>query len=167
MSYTPPLHTIIAQAYGSTLLGPEVEACAGVILTPWTDLITRAAPEIPASHAETRVHEAKPAYWRNGAWLDLAEALSGLQDRGFTIVDYDPYEISKRDQPVQATFVADSSIVVQVRISHVEAEPYVLWVFRRRGDQDGVTIIATHTTTRRGLLRTVDALLAGRQLGVG
>jgi hypothetical protein len=125
----------------------------------------------PALHGSPAPHEQSyPPYWRNGAKLDLASVLDELRDRGFTIDGYDDPswyeepEVGRRRLIVEATAPDRPDIVAQICISHDRVEPYTLWIYRRREDADGETRVRTHTTTAAGLLRSVDAFLAGMRV---
>lgn len=107
-------------------------------------------------------------YWRNGAWLDMAELVNALADRGFAIDGYRPnVPLVGTLGPVQPftnnTIPVDcvstrAGITVELRVSHEKHQPYILTIVCT---ETAEALITGHTTTAPGALRTVDAFLAG------
>lgn len=111
---------------------------------------------------------AQPPFWRNGAWLDMAELVNALADRGFTIDGYLPavllVETSTPVQPFTNNTIpvdcvsAQAGITVELRVSHEKHQPYILTIVCT---ETAEPLITGHTTTASSALRTVDAFLAG------
>jgi hypothetical protein len=132
------LPPITGAAYGATILGEH-------------------EPNGPASYAASG--EFLP-HWRNGAFLDLAEVIDRLRDRGFKIDDYDPSTLLNRDTPVTARFAPD--ICATIRVSQTERQPYVLNIAKEIApNTEPETLLSSHSTTGADLLWTIAVFLAG------
>lgn len=139
-----PVGITIGQRYGATVLGERAP-------------VRDHGPPTPED----------PMYWRNGAFLDLAEQIDGLRDRGFEITkaDYDPTTLDGVDYPITARFSSNHQIYALIRVSRTKLEPYTLTLVRE--DYGPMTdLIRSHGTTGPGILRTIDAFLAGTKVAL-
>lgn len=108
-----------------------------------------------------------PMHWRNGAFLDLAEQIDGLRDRGFEITkaDYDPSTLDGVSAPITARVGTNPQIHALIRVGTNRLEPYTLSLVRG-DDWNAAPLIRSHSTTGPSILRTIDAFLAGTKVAL-